>query len=208
MVPESHKNTATQSDTLSSEGSVLSIFRNRPILFAIYAIIFLGNVFLYAIMVFLPKIFVELGLSNPFYIGLTITTMGIASAATSLLYSRVRAKLSYRAIAVLITFLWAVALFMMSQAFSVWFVWLSIVICGIGMGIMMPAIPIWAGEQVSASYRGRITSYLGTFGFVGQFLSPIFLSPIATSLGLSWVFIVSGGVSVLIMIAFSLSLRR
>jgi MFS family permease len=134
--------------------------------------------------------------------------MGVASGTTALLYSRIKAKLSYKAIVVLITALWAIALFMMSQAFSVWFIWLSVIIFGIGMGMMMPSVPIWAGEQVSASFRGRITSYLGTFGFVGQFLSPVLLSPVAASLGLSWVFIISGVVSVLILISFSLSLRR
>ena len=41
------------------------------------------------------------------------------------------------------------------------------------------------GELVPASFRGRITSYLATFGYIGQFLSPIILSPVASSLGLN-----------------------
>jgi ACDE family multidrug resistance protein len=207
-IPETHGRTSPRVDSADGEGSVLRIFKKTPLLFAIYLLIFLTNVFLYATMVFLPKLFAQLNISNPLYIGLTISSMGIAGGTASLLYSKVKAKLSYRALVVVVMAIWVAAFIMMSQAFSLWFVWLSVLVYGIGMGMIMPAIPIWAGEQVSASYRGRITSYIGTFGFVGQFLSPIILSPVAASLGLSWVFIVTAGTAALIMVSFALSLRR
>jgi ACDE family multidrug resistance protein len=207
-VPETHGRITPHMDATDGEESVLGIFKKMPLLLAIYLLIFVTNVFLYATIVFLPKLFVQLNVSNPLYIGLTISTMGIASVITSLLYGKVKSKLSYKSLVVVVMAIWVTAFIMMSQAFSLWFVWFSVLIYGIGMGMIMPAIPIWAGEQVSASYRGRITSYLGTFGFVGQFLSPLVLSPVAASLGLGWVFIVTGGIAALILVGFALSLRR
>jgi hypothetical protein len=37
---------------------------------------------------------------------------------------------------------------------------------------------VWIGEIVPPAFRGRFSSYLGTAGFIGQFLSPILFAPV------------------------------
>ena len=44
-------------------------------------------------------------------------------------------------------------------------------------------------EIVDVSFRGRIISYLTTFGYIGQFLSPLVFSPVVLLLGLNSVFL-------------------
>ena len=134
--------------------------------------------------------------------------MGLAATVTALLYGRIRAIMSYKVIAVIVMPVWAIGFATMSQASSVWLVILAMVLFGLGMGLIGPAVTVWTGESVPAQFRGRITSYLATFGFTGQFMSPIILSPIASSLGLNAVFVVLAGVSSLLFIAFLAFLRK
>ena len=89
-----------------------------------------------------------------------------------------------------------------------WMVMVSVALFGIGQGIAMPAVMVWAGELVPVSFRGRITSYLATFGFVGQFLSPVLLNPVALALGVNGVFLVTGGFCVLLVLIFAIFFRQ
>ena len=67
-----------------------------------------------------------------------------------------------------------------------------ITLFGIAQGTLMPSIMVWTGLAVPASFRGRITSYLGTFGFIGQFLSPIIFRPLVLIRGPQSVFLTAG----------------
>ncbi|MFC1870974.1 MFS transporter [Chloroflexota bacterium] len=207
-IPESHSKTTQVAGSIDSSQSILGLVKNTPILYVIYGLSFLTNVLLYTIVVFIPKLVEQLGIVSPFYIGILISTSALAAGMTSLVYGRIKAKLSNKAIVVVIMAFWVIGFITMSQAFSVWAVVVSIALYGIGMGMMMPTVAIWAGELVPASFRGRITSYLATFGFVGQFLSPIIMSPLALFLGLSNMFLVIAGACSLFFILLLAYLRQ
>jgi len=159
-------------------------------------------------VVFLPEVLKQLGMTSPFYIGLFISGMSLAGGITALMYGRIRAKLSYKTIVAIALTLWAVGFTTLSQASTSLLVGLSVALFGVGQGMMMPTVALWTGELVPASFRGRITSYLGTFGLVGQFLSPIILSPLASSLGLNAVFLVIGVTCALLLALFLMLFRR
>ncbi|MFC1908947.1 MFS transporter [Chloroflexota bacterium] len=207
-IPEAHRETTRVSGSTDSSQSALGLVKNIPILYVICGLAFLTNLLLYAIVVFMPKLVEQLGIVSPFYIGILISTSSLAAGITSLVYGRIKAKLSYKAIVVVVMALWVIGFITMSQAFYVWVVGLSITLYGIGLGMMMPTVAIWVGELVPASFRGRITSYLATFGFVGQFLSPIILNPVALFLGLNNMFLVLAGACSLFFILFLVFLRQ
>ena len=75
------------------------------------------------------------------------------------------------------------------------------------MGMVIPTISVWVGELVPASFRGRMTSYITLFSYTGQFLSPVILSPIDTSLGLSTLFL-SIGMTCAVLLILGLILLR
>jgi ACDE family multidrug resistance protein len=207
-IPETQKSTALPTGNSSDrQESVLRIFRDTPLLFIIYSIIFIGSVLLYAIVVFLPNLLEQFGITNTFYIGMFISITALAGGVTALMYGRIRARLSYKAIVLIALALWVAGFTAISQVSSSWLIGLSIVLFGIGSGMVMPAVPVWAGELVPASFRGRITSYIATFSYTGQFLSPIILNPVASSLGLNSVFLVAGGLSALLFVLFLVLLR-
>ncbi|MFC2122688.1 MFS transporter [Bacteroidota bacterium] len=207
-IPETPRGTFQTARTAGNRESVFSLLMKTPVLLVTYGLIFLTLFSLSAYIIFVPQIVQPFGIENPFYIGIIISTMGLAGTVTALVYGRIRAKMSYKAIVVMAMPVWIVGFATMSQASSVWLVILAMVLFGLGMGVIGPAVTVWTGESVPAQFRGRITSYLATFGFIGQFMSPIILSPIATSLGLNAVFIVLAGVSALVFIASLAFLRK
>ena len=60
----------------------------------------------------------------------------------------------------------------------------------------MPTVMVWIGDVVPVSFRGRFSSYLGTFGYMGQFLSPLLLAPALIHLGIRGVFSVASFIGV------------
>jgi ACDE family multidrug resistance protein len=206
-LPDIHIEASEPPKQPGKQESVLRLIRNTPILFLIYTVAFLSMVFLFAMILFMPKIVEQFGVENPFYIGMFISALWLTAVITSLVYGRIKTLLSYRALLVIIMFFWVAGFFTMSQASSIGMIVLSVVLIGLSQGIVFPTITLWAGESVPMSFLGRIISYNTTVLFIGQFLSPIILSPIASSLGLNAVFIIIGGISAIMLVAFLISFR-
>jgi len=204
-IPETQKE---KTENAGTEDSVLKIFRNNRILFAIFGLMFSAMIFLYVLVVFVPQLLDKIGISNPFHISLFILAMAIPAALTALMYGRIKQRLSYKMIALITLALWTVAFITLSQASSGALIAVSLVPFGIGQGMLGPAIMVWVGETVAISFRGRVFSYLATLGFIGQFLSPVIMGPIALSLGLNSVFLVAGGICALLFLSFFVGMRK
>ena len=56
---------------------------------------------------------------------------------------------------------------------------------GIGLGLIMPNLNVWASNEVPNALRGRALGGLTTFMFLGQFLSPIASLPVTETFGLT-----------------------
>ncbi|MFC1962808.1 MFS transporter, partial [Chloroflexota bacterium] len=160
-IPQTHRE---RSQDTSEEGSVLKVYRNNPILFAIYGLMFLAMILLYAVAVFLPQLLGEIGISNPFYISLLLAVGSLTVALTSLMYGKIKTRLSYKMIVLITLALWTVGFTTISQTSSALIIAVSLALFGVGRGIVQPALPVWVGEIVPVSHRGRIISYLTTLG--------------------------------------------
>ena len=207
-IPESQKGTARQTEGVTKAESVLRLFRGTPVLFLPYGLIFIGNILLYAIIVFLPKLVGQFGITSSFHIGTFISTVGLAGGVTSLFYGKIKERLSFKTLVVIALALWAAGFATVSQAPFSWVISLAIVLFGMGMGITMPTVSLWVGELVPASFRGRMTSYITLFSYTGQFLSPIILSPIDSSLGLNTLFLAIGLTCAVFFILFLVLVQR
>ena len=154
----------------------------------IYGLIFCGNLLLYSIVVFLPQLLEGYGISSTFRIGLFITAMTASAGVTAFVYGKIRSRFSYPLIVTLAAALWMVSFSIISQAAGVRTIAIAVALFGISQGLIMPTVMVWIGAVVPPSFRGRFSSYLGTFGFVGQFLSPILFAPVFLMLGFKGVF--------------------
>ncbi len=179
--------------------SVVQVLRQNPNLFPVYGLAFLTSVLAFGIIVFLPQLLDMIAISNPLQISFFISGMMLAAGLTSLLYGRIRSRFSYNAIVMAALLLWAVSLTMISLVPAVFAYGVSVVLFGIGLGVVLPAVTLLVGEVAPISCRGRIISYLGTFLFLGQFASPIMLGPVTMKLSVSGMFLIAGGFSAVLL---------
>ncbi len=208
-IPESQKSPdLPANDRPDEQVSTFDIFKSTPILLLPYCLAFIGNILLYSIIVFMPKLVEPFGVTSSFYVGTFISTVGLAGGATSLFYGKIKARLSFINIVKTSLLLWSAGFLLISQAPFVWLVSVSIIFFGVGMGMVIPSVSVWVGELVPASFRGRMTSYITLFSYTGQFLSPIILSPIESSLGLNNMFLVIGATCIFLLVLSLALLRR
>jgi len=178
----------------NGSASVFGVFRESPVLLVIYGLMFFGNILLYAIVIFLPQLLESFGVSSTFRIGLFITAMTASAGVTAFIYGKIRSRFSYRVIVTIGVALWALAFTTISQAPGIRLLATAVALFGVSQGLILPTVMVWIGAVVPPSFRGRFSSYLGTFGFIGQFLSPILFAPVFMLGGLKGVFMVGAGV--------------
>jgi MFS family permease len=174
--------------------SVFGVFRGSPVLWVIYGLMFFGNILLYAIVIFLPQLLESFGISSTFRIGLFITAMTGSAGVTAFIYGKIRSRFTYRVIVTIGVALWTVAFTSISQAPGSGIIAMAVALFGVSQGLILPTVMVWIGDVVPPSFRGRFSSYLGTFGFIGQFLSPILFAPVFMLVGIKGVFLVGAGV--------------
>jgi MFS family permease len=191
--PTTHQRKGPPSDNGTS---VFTVFRQNPVLLIIYGLMFFANVLLYVIVIFLPQLLETFGISSTFRIGLFLTAMTGAAGATAFIYGKIRSRFSRPAIVMTAVVIWSAAFTIISQASDYRFIAVSIALFGVSQGLILPTVMVWIGDVVPLSFRGRFSAYLGTFGFIGQFLSPILFAPILIMVGLPGVFLVGAGIGV------------
>jgi len=188
--------------------TVFKIFRENPVLLVIYGLIFFGNILLYAIVIFLPQLLERFNITSTFRIGLFITAMTSSAGVTAFIYGKIRSRFSYRAIVTIVAALWTAAFATISQAFGTWIIAVAVALFGVSQGLLMPTVMVWIGAVVPPPFRGRFSSYLGSFGFIGQFLSPILLAPIFLIMGLKGVFLIGAGVGMVWFVILTFLFRK
>ena len=181
-------------DDDAPEHSVWRIFNDNRELWLIYGLMFTGSVLLYVIAIFMPQLLETFGITSTFRIGLFIAAMTASAGVVSLVYGDIRSRLSYRWIVLISVTLWAVSFLLLALSKESTAVIISVALFGVSQGLIMPTVMVWIGDAVPANYRGRFSSYLGTFGFMGQFLSPILFAPVLILGGLKGVFMTGSAI--------------
>jgi len=193
-MPESRPHLHQEGQTTEPAISMFKILKDNPVLFIIYGLMFSTNLLLYVIVIFMPQQLEMIGISSTFQIGLFLTVQALAGGLTAFCYGAVRSHLPYQVIVIIAAAFWSVALASLSLSTNSLMIILSLTIFGIANGLMLPSVMVWLGSVVPPSFRGRLGSYLGTLGFIGQFLSPIVFAPVLVLLGLKGVFMVGAGI--------------
>lgn len=189
--------------------SVIQTIKQKPFIFAVYGLGLWMMVLLYTTVTFIPQLLAgNFGISNSFIISSFIGSMGIAAAMSAFMYKKVKSKYSYNAIAFVGLCLWTVGFLLLSQAISILTILVTIVLYGIGQGMIMPTLNMWVGELANTCARGRMISYLTTFLFIGQFLPPIIFNPIFSAFSFGGVFFISGIICAILAALFLINLKK
>ena len=124
------------------------------------------------------------------------------------MYKKVKAKFSHNTIAIIALSLWAAGFVVLSQFVQILPVVLTVVLFGVGQGMLMPTLNLWVGELSDTYARGRMVSFLTMFLFLGQFLPPIIFNPVFSAFSFAGVFLTAGLVCAFLVVLFLLNAKR
>ncbi|MEF8848800.1 MAG: MFS transporter [Candidatus Thermoplasmatota archaeon] len=187
--------------------SIWSVFSDKPVLFAVYGFMFLTNFFLYTNVVYIPRLLETFEVANPFYISLFLAAMGVSGGIMAAFYYKVKSCFEYRKIVLISLLFWTAAFTLAKFASNVFFVGLSVILYGIGQGLALPTAMVWVGDVVSSRFYGRVGSYLGTFGYLGQFSAPIIFASALLFVKIEDIFLTSAILSSILLIVGFIKVR-
>jgi MFS family permease len=139
----------------------------------------------------LPFLLGDLG-SGPAVIGAVIAGSTLTGAAGAIAFPRVRRRVPASMITTISVALLGVGWLLVGTAGTVAGVVAGLLVGGIGVGLVVPNLNLRLGELARPDQRGRILGGLVTGIFVGQFLSPLVVSPLVRTAGIADAFTWTG----------------
>lgn len=168
----------------------------------IYALAFTGTLLFFVGPIVLPFLLTNLGNISTSQIGLALAVSVLIAGVISLQYQRVRQRLSFQAINTLVFLAIGLGSVIIGLTSEFVGILLGLLITGIGIGLSLPNYNLWLLSVIPAATRGRALGGLTTAVFLGQFLSPIAIEPIASQAGFSAAFVVTGVIALLLGVVF------
>ena len=78
----------------------------------------------------------------------------------------------------------------------------AMALAGVGMGMMVPNTNMWVMKIVPPEVRGREIGKLTTFWFLGQFISPLIISPILSVFSSSATYMLASGLLIVMSLGY------
>ena len=175
-------------DSATGPAGVVSVFRRRPTLVAVYLLYFGANALLYSIVVFYPQLLAGVGITASFSISLYLAANGLAGGVSAAVYDRLIARTSRLMLVVAALTLWTVAFAGATLVDSSLSAVPSVVGFGLGLGLVFPSAFGWIEALAPAGREGQFSSYLASAGYTGQFISPVAFGPLVPAFGVRGVF--------------------
>ena len=134
----------------------------------------------YLVPVQLPFLMVrDLDLPDPWVAGVALGLATLTSSLTSLNYARVASGWSFARVRAVAWALMAAAFAVLWAAGGLLTVLLAMVLLGVGLGLVFPALTTTMLALVPESRRGRMAGMLTASVFLGQFVSPLVSQPLS-----------------------------
>lgn len=150
-----------------------------------------------------------IGIEKNALIGIAIASSTLFSAVSAFSYSKIKNLFSFKQVFAIGYFLMAVAFVIIAFGNSYLLVMVSMLLAGLGMGVMIPNANIWVMQLAPIEIRGREIGRLTTFWFMGQFLSPFLILPFLSVLTQSQLFLVLAGIlAILCLLSLILGKRK
>ena len=178
---------ASSSDSGGVRG-LLEVVAAAPILLPIYGLYFAANLLLYAYVVFYPELLATVGVDSSLQISLYLAAMGLAGGTSAYFYDRLKRRFAYRRLVLAALALWTAGFAAATVANGRLMAVAPVVLFGLGQGLVFPTVLLWIEELVPPDRTGQYSSYVPMFGYVGQFLSPVLLGPVAGAFAVRAVF--------------------
>lgn len=179
----------------------------RWLIAIVLVVTFLGNIVMYSIAVQMPfylKSDFQLG---GFESGLVIASGTVFAAVASLFYGQFRKRAVYPTMFATSFMLMGIGFLLVAWADSVPVVMAGLCLTGSSAGLQMPTLNNWLTDMASSASRGKVLGALTTAIFLGQFVSPLVLTPLLAWLSYSPFFAFIACVMLLVWIGLLLTRR-
>ncbi|WP_406635218.1 MFS transporter [Amycolatopsis sp. WGS_07] len=210
LLPDTPRKNNSQPSAHSADTvRMRSVIRDAPVLLWLYALIFIVAVLLYVLVAFLPQRLNQLGVSGPLEVAGFLAAATGPAAVVGMAYGRLQAHLRPRTILVLALASPALGFALLALSARPLLLPFGAALIGVGIGLVMPAVPTLASESVTAAALGRATSWIYALFPLGNFAAPLLLGPLADGpFGFRAVFGVSAAISLLSALAYFAGLRH
>ncbi|BAZ48583.1 major facilitator transporter [Nostoc sp. NIES-4103] len=155
-----------------------------------------------AYVTYLPIVMKNSFNASAFTIGIMISSMSATITVTSLQLGRLTKRFSSRALIRASFVIFAIALAIIPFIHSLWFLLISTMIFGAGLGIGFPSIQTLLAEMAPKEYLAAIMSINGTFLGFGQTLGPLLMGIAFGIWGINSVFFVAACFSLATLLVF------
>lgn len=125
-----------------------------------------------AYLTYLPFLMEEAFQSSPFVIGVTMSAMSLATAATSSLLGRLVNVWSEKTLLQVSCIFYALALLAIPRFPSVWSLWIPVILLGIAQGLSIPNLQTLMAGLAPIEHRGAFMAVNGVSLRLGQTLGP------------------------------------
>jgi MFS family permease len=193
-------------DASGSPAGVLTVLRERTVLPLVYLLYFGTNVLLYAIVVYYPQFLGGVGVTSSLEISLYLGANGAAGGVSAVGYDRLIKRFERSTLVFAAFVLWTVGLLSTLVVETPLAAAVPVVLFGLGVGLVFPSSFAWVEEFAPADRQGQFSSYLASFGYTGQFLSPILFGVVIPFSGVRGVFVAAGAITA--VSGFALGIRR
>lgn len=173
----------------------LAVFRDRPTLPLVYLLYFGANALLYVIVVFYPQFLAGIGVTSSFDISLYLAANGAAGGISAIAYDRLL-RYAGRSTLVFTAFvLWTAGFGIATAVGTAIGAVLPVLLFGLGIGLVFPSTFAWVEAFAPSDRQGQFSSYIASFGYTGQFLSPVLFGAIVPIAGVGGVFVAAAAVA-------------
>lgn len=169
-----------------------SVAAGRWLMGIIFLLTFIGSMAIYCIAVQLPFYLEHRFHTSNLSTGMVIASGTICASVISLFYGRVKKRISYPMILAISYLMMGLGFVLVGWAPSILFVVLGLSLAGGCSGLMMPVLNNWLTELATIATRGKVLGALTTAIFLGQFLSPIALTPLVELVSYATFFVIIG----------------
>jgi MFS family permease len=168
--------------------STLAAVRRRPALLAVYLLYFGANALLYVVVVFYPQFLPAVGVRSSFAISLYLAANGVAGGVAAAAYDRLVRRVDRGVLVFAALCLWVGGFAGATAAETATGSVLPVVLLGFGVGLVFPSTFAWVEAFAPPDRQGQFSSYVASFGYTGQFLSPLLFGPLVPVVGVRGVF--------------------
>ncbi|WP_407895736.1 MFS transporter [Scytonema sp. NUACC26] len=182
ILPEPRRNSQSSGQQSSSQTQAVSFPFALVVL--TYTIAFLAQVVFYMVPVQLPFYLQALTNASASQSGLAIALATLFAAIGSILYQRIKARLSFMSVYEIAFFGIGVGYGLICFANGYGMVLPGLAIAGFGLGLLLPNMNLCLTSIAPDTLRGRTLGGLTTCFFLGQFISPLLSQPLSQLVGL------------------------